>query len=78
MHIAAALGKSGVVISCHPIGADEDHANSPKRFGAWKSPMTIIRPKPLSGCEHGCDRDEAHCISEVKVSDVRCLLNSLM
>ena len=70
MHIAAALGKSGVVISCHPIGADEDHANSPKRFGAWKSPMTIIRPKPLSGCEHGCGRDEAHCIQQIGVEVV--------
>lgn len=71
MHIAAALGKSGVVISCHPIGADEDHANSPKRFGPWKSPMRIIRPKALIGCEHGCNQESAHCIRGINVESVR-------
>ncbi len=71
MHIAAALKKKGVVISCHPIGADEDHANSPKRFGPWKSPMQIVRPRALPGCEHGCNREDAHCIREVSVEDVK-------
>jgi len=71
MHIAAALKKKGVVISCHPIGADEDHANSPKRFGPWKSPMQIVRPKALPGCEHGCNREDAHCIREISVEDVK-------
>jgi lipopolysaccharide core biosynthesis protein len=71
MHIAAALKKTGVVISCHPIGADEDHANSPKRFGPWKSPMQIVHPKALPGCEHGCNREDAHCIREVSVEDVK-------
>lgn len=71
MHIAAALKKTGVVISCHPIGADEDHANSPKRFGPWKSPMQIVRPKALPGCEHGCNREDAHCIREISVEDVK-------
>ena len=78
MHIAAALGKSGVVISCHPIGADENHANSPKRFGPWQSPMRIIRPKALRGCEHGCNQEDAHCICEIKVENVQqCLFDSL-
>ena len=71
MHIAAALKKRGVVISCHPIGADEDHANSPKRFGPWKSPMQIVRPRALPGCEHGCNREDAHCIREISVEDVK-------
>lgn len=71
MHIAAALKKRGVVISCHPIWADEDHANSPKRFGPWKSPMQIVRPRALPGCEHGCDREDAHCIREISVEDVK-------
>lgn len=71
MHIAAALKKRGVVISCHPIGADEDHANSPKRFEPWKSPMQIVRPRALPGCEHGCDREDAHCIREISVEDVK-------
>ena len=78
MHIAAALGKQGVVISCHPIEGDEDHANSPKRFGPWKSPMQIIRPKALPGCEHGCNHEDAHCIGEISVEEVKKALLSLL
>ena len=32
MHIAAALGRPLVAISCHPLGADPDHVNAPERF----------------------------------------------
>ena len=71
MHIAAALDKTGVVISCHPIGADEDHANSPKRFGPWRSSMRVIQPNALPGCEHGCTMPEAHCIREIRVEEVK-------
>lgn len=71
MHIAAALGKPGIVISCHPLGADEDHANSPQRFGPWKSSMQIMRPKALHGCEHGCNWEEAHCIRGICIEDVK-------
>lgn len=78
MHIASALRKPGVVISCHPRGADEDHCNSPTRFGPWKSQMPVLRPKPLVGCERGCDRAEAHCIREISVDEVAQTLRSVL
>ena len=61
MHMAAALGKPGVVLSCHPVGGDENYCNSD---------MTILRPIPFSGCEHGCQSDKPHCITRVPVEEV--------
>ena len=33
--------------------------------------MQIVRPKALPGCEHGCNREDAHCIREISVEDVK-------
>ena len=70
MHMAVAAGLSGVVLSCHPIGATQEHANAPERFGPWQSSMEILRPEPLPGCENGCMKEYAHCINQIRVEDV--------
>lgn len=70
MHFASAVRLRGVVLSCHPVNADEGHANAPERFGPWQSEMTILRPEPLPGCEHGCNATYAHCINQIRVDDV--------
>lgn len=71
MHMAVAAGLTGVVLSCHPITGNLDHENSPVRFGPWNSnQMKVLRPRPLPGCEGGCNHDEAHCINNISVSDV--------
>lgn len=70
MHMAAALGKPGVVLSCHPVGGDENYCNSPSRFGPYNSDMTILRPIPFSGCEHGCQGNKPHCITRIPIEEV--------
>ena len=70
MHMAAALRKPGIVLSCHPIGGDENHCNSPSRFGPYKCDMTILRPTPFPGCEHGCQHNEPHCIMRISAGVV--------
>lgn len=70
MHMAVAAGISGVVLSCHPIGAAQEHANAPERFGPWQSSMEVLRPEPLPGCENGCAKEYAHCINQIRVDDV--------
>ncbi len=70
MHMAAALGKPGVVLSCHPVGGDENYCNSPSRFGPYNSDMMILRPIPFSGCEHGCQGNKPHCITRIPIEEV--------
>lgn len=71
MHMAVAAGLKGVVLSCHPITGILNHDNSPARFGPWNdNQMTVLRPKPMPGCEDGCNHNEAHCINNISVSDV--------
>ena len=68
--MAAAVGCPCVVLSCHPIGADINHANSPARFGIWQADSVTLRPKALPGCEDGCCEDYAHCINNISVKEV--------
>ncbi len=71
MHMAEAAGLNGVVLSCHPITGSLNHDNSPARFGPWNpKQMTVLRPKPMPGCEDGCNHNEAHCINNISVNDV--------
>ena len=32
--------------------------------------MTILRPIPFSGCEHGCQSDKPHCITRIPIEEV--------
>ena len=79
MHMAAAAGLKGVVLSCHPITGLLEHYNSPARFGPWNDDkMLVLRPKPMPGCEGGCNHDEAHCINNISVSEVCTLLKQCL
>lgn len=72
MHIAAAVGLSVVEISCHPRSGSPLHYNSPKRFGPWGVPHTILQPdKALDPCSDGCNAAEAHCICGITVEQVK-------
>ena len=79
MHMAAAAGLQGVVLSCHPITGSLDNNNSPTRFGPWNDDkMIVLQPKPMIGCENGCNHNEAHCINNISVSDVSKLLKQYL
>lgn len=70
LHMAAAAGCSCVVLSCHPLGADVNHANSPARFGVWHANSITLRPRALPGCEDGCCKNYTHCIDNISVGEV--------
>lgn len=70
MHIADACHIPSVILFCHPEGADKTHVSSPERFGPWENKVIILRPKAFPGCEHGCEKDYAHCINNISVDEV--------
>lgn len=71
MHLAAAARCPIVEISCHPLGADPAHGNSPERFGPVTDRKAILRPRPASvRCSHGCVAEVAHCIANIAVDEV--------
>jgi ADP-heptose:LPS heptosyltransferase len=78
MHLAAAAGVPVVEISCHPSGGDDNHPNSPTRFGPWGVPHRIIRPRPQDGCIRGCEREVPHCILDIRIDSVISAIESLM
>ncbi len=73
MHLTAAVNNPIVEISCHPLNGYSMHSNSPLRFGPWKVPYIAIQPKEprSSNCEYGCCSEEAHCILNVTVEQVK-------
>jgi ADP-heptose:LPS heptosyltransferase len=72
MHIAAAQGVPVVEISCHPVGASDEHFRSPARFGPWRVPSVVLRPaKARLPCRESCSSAESHCIREISVDDVK-------
>jgi heptosyltransferase-2 len=72
MHMAAALGKPVVEISCHPQDGAPSHANSPLRFGPWRVPQRVLQPThALPPCQDGCDALEPHCILDITVAHVQ-------
>lgn len=71
MHLAAAAGLPVVEISCHAVGGDAGHRNSPVRYGPLAAHTTIVRPKAFLGdCQGGCTKDTAHCITTVSAQEV--------
>ena len=79
MHLAAAVNVPVVEISCHPVGGDDLHANSPERFGPWGVQQRIVRPEfPRPGCSAGCRGTTAHCILDVRTTSVISAIESLM
>ncbi|BAL97475.1 hypothetical protein RGE_41390 [Rubrivivax gelatinosus IL144] len=73
-HLAAAAGCPSIVqISCHPLTGDDNHANSPLRFGPSSQYATVLQPSVPAApeCKHGCTHDDApHCILGVTVDQV--------
>ncbi len=72
MHLAA-LAKTPVIeISVHPVSAHPYHVNSPLRFGPKNVKNIIFRPRSPAAmeCFCGCVSQEAHCISNINVSDI--------
>ena len=71
LHLASAVGLPVVEISCHAVGGDAGHLNSPDRFGPLAARTAIVRPKFFLGdCHGGCKKDTAHCITTISVQEV--------
>lgn len=71
MHLAATAQCPVVEVSCHPLGANPAHGNSPERFGPVTDRKTILRPTPAAPqCSDGCVAEVAHCIANVAVDAV--------
>ncbi len=72
MHMAAAVNMPIIEISCHPRTGSPYSANSPKRFGPWKTISTILQPDfPQPPCTDECIADHPHCILGVTVERVK-------
>lgn len=72
MHLAVTQGTPVVEVSCHPLDAPLDHANSPARFGPWEVPDRVVRPvRHRRPCRGGCRAKWPHCILGVSVADVQ-------
>ncbi len=71
-HLAVAAGIAVVEISSFPVGADDSHWNSPRRFGPWCVPSRIVQPVAAGpACANACVEERAHCIATVSVKDVQ-------
>ncbi len=70
-HLAAALGKPVIEISCHPRDGDSKHFQSPERFGAITEQSTLLSPlTALAPCVATCLADESHCICQISPEEV--------
>lgn len=79
MHLAAAAGIPVVEISCHPIGGDPHHPNSPGRFGPITRQKAILRPRALEDkCRNSCVEDTPHCITGISAGEVSASAISLL
>jgi heptosyltransferase-2 len=68
MHLAAAVGTPGVVLSCHPATGDPFHRQGPARFGPVGAPSVVVQPaEACSPCVASCEAASAHCILGVSV-----------
>ena len=71
MHLAAALGKPVIEISCHPATGDPAHFQSPRRFAPLTNPAIVLAPQfALPPCRESCEQDQSHCIRQVTVGQV--------
>ena len=65
-HLAAALGKPVVEISCHPRDGDPAHFQSPQRFGAITGQTAVLSPPTaLAPCRATCLAEVPHCICRI-------------
>jgi ADP-heptose:LPS heptosyltransferase len=79
MHVAAAAGAAVLEISCHPIGGEPNHANSPVRFHPWTKQYTVLQPpEPLAPCTSACEHRDAHCILGVSLDAAQTAAKTLL
>jgi len=79
VHIAAACDVPVVVVSCHSLSGDPNHANSPDRFHPWGVDHCVVRPlAPRRPCSDACEAASAHCIEEVAIEPVIAAANRLL
>ncbi len=75
MHMAAAMDNFVCEISSFPINGKNSSPNSIKRFGPWGRNYLAIQPKfGLDDCVEECNKNYAHCINTITVTDVIHLL----
>lgn len=71
MHLACANVDRVIEISCHPVGGDKAHPNSPIRFGPITRQSVVLQPmNSLSPCIEYCSSNQSHCITNIKPNDV--------
>jgi len=73
VHVAAAVGTAGVVVSAHPLDGEPWVVNSPNRYRPWGVPSVVLQPPTrLESCgdRPTCLAEKAHCILSVSVEDV--------
>jgi ADP-heptose:LPS heptosyltransferase len=79
MHLAAAAGAAVLEISCHPVGGDPGHANSPVRFHPWTEPYVALQPRePVAPCASACEQQDAHCILGVSLDAAKTAAKALL
>jgi ADP-heptose:LPS heptosyltransferase len=79
MHLAAANKLPVVEISCHPLNGSPSHVHSPHRFGPWGVSHIVLQPrKPLGTCSQECLSDQAHCILNVALDDVKAACREML
>lgn len=71
LHMAAAFGHPIIELTANlKDGCDTDMGH-PVRTGPWKVPGKVIYPqKQLDGCTHVCEKEYAHCITQIDVGEV--------
>ena len=73
MHVAAAVGTSGVVVSKHPVDGEPWVVNSPSRYRPWGVPSVVLQPPTgfeSCGEELTCTAMVPHCILSVSEAEV--------
>jgi heptosyltransferase-3 len=73
IHIAAAVGTSGVVVSQHPVDGELWVVNSPNRYRPWGVRSIVLQPPTgLESCVNWptCLADDPHCILSVSEAEV--------
>ena len=73
MHVAAAVGTSGVVVSKHPIDGEPWVVNSPSRYSPWGVPSVVLQPPTgfeSCGEQLTCTAMIPHCILSVSEAEV--------
>lgn len=79
IHIAAAMKRPVIQLSCWPVSADKHSYKSTERFGAWQVENIVLNPHDfMPPCIGECSATEAHCILGVSVQQVKAATERLI